>query len=189
MARAPLLSSSSKSQPLMPATSSFRIARPAALLLQNKTVTRAGSSIPIVLLQNLENKGKVGEVIKVKGGYARNFLIPRKIAKYASRENIKTFASMEFKEKIVSQDAKNAFLKGEIISISRAVKKNGKLFERLNVAEIGHFLRLEKGKSPNVIFISKPIQSLGRFQVLLDGVEVVIEVLPLNYANDEAIAA
>ena len=174
----------------MSATFSFRLSRPAVVLLQKKTVTRAGSNIPIVLLQNLENKGKVGEVIKVKGGYARNFLIPRKIAKYASRENIKTFASMDFKEKIVSQDAKNTFLKGEILSISRAVKRNGKLFERLNVAEIAHFLRLEKGKSPNVIFIPKPIQSLGRFQVLLDGVDVVIEVLPLNYASEnEALAA
>ena len=41
---------------------------------------RCGSNIPVILLAKLENKGEPGEIIKVKRGYARNFLIPRSIA-------------------------------------------------------------------------------------------------------------
>ena len=43
----------------------------------------------IVLLENLRKLGNIGEIIKVKRGYARNFLIPEKKALFASEENIK----------------------------------------------------------------------------------------------------
>ena len=41
---------------------------------------RFGGTIPVILISNLENKGVKGDIIKVKRGYARNFLIPRQIA-------------------------------------------------------------------------------------------------------------
>ena len=43
---------------------------------------RSGSSINVILLKDLENKGKSGEIVSVKRGHARNLLIPRKIVKF-----------------------------------------------------------------------------------------------------------
>lgn len=48
---------------------------------------RHGTSIPIILLQDIPEKGVKGEIIKVKRGFARNYLIPRKLAIYAIHEN------------------------------------------------------------------------------------------------------
>jgi hypothetical protein len=41
---------------------------------------RHGTSIPIILIQKIENRGEVGEIIQVKRGFARNYLIPRRLA-------------------------------------------------------------------------------------------------------------
>ena len=53
---------------------------------QNQQV-RHGGSIKVILLQDLENKGLQGEIVNVKRGYARNLLIPRKLAIYDTMEN------------------------------------------------------------------------------------------------------
>lgn len=51
------------------------------------TFVRHGSSIPVILLNSVDNWGSAGEIVKVKRGFARNFLLPRKMAAYATPEN------------------------------------------------------------------------------------------------------
>ena len=52
-----------------------------ALLLMNKSVSvRHGGSIPVILKESLHNKGEAGDIVQVKRGFMRNFLIPRKLA-------------------------------------------------------------------------------------------------------------
>ena len=48
--------------------------------LNMKVLVRHGGSIPVILLQDLPNRGNLGEIINVKRGYARNFLVPKKLA-------------------------------------------------------------------------------------------------------------
>lgn len=60
----------------------------------NPSLVRFGSSIKVILLENMDNRGKSGDLISVKRGFARNFLIPRKFAAYATPANKEKYASL-----------------------------------------------------------------------------------------------
>lgn len=66
---------------------------------------RQGSSIPVILLDSVQNWGSRGEVVSVKRGFARNFLVPRKLAAYATPENKARFESL-IKATSATADAK-----------------------------------------------------------------------------------
>ncbi len=55
--------------------------------LSSKGAIRTGSSIPVILLENVDNQGVAGEVVRVKRGFARNYLVPKKMAVYMSESN------------------------------------------------------------------------------------------------------
>ena len=64
-----------------------------------KIIHRQGTSISVILLSDVSNKGSIGEIVKVKRGYARNLLIPRKLAAYVTPENKTKFESILVKAK------------------------------------------------------------------------------------------
>ena len=69
----------------------------------------------VILLENLKRIGSIGEVIEVKRGFARNFLISNKKALYASKENIKQVEKIKFAQHRYFIPIKSSFVVGIII--------------------------------------------------------------------------
>ena len=127
----------------------------------------------VILLENLKRIGSIGDVIDVKRGFARNFLIANKKALYASKENIKEV------EKIKSElSKKDNEKKQEAIKISEKINKkeysikklsteNKELYGSVKPTEISKLIfELSKLEiKPSMIQPLKEIKSLGKFKV------------------------
>jgi large subunit ribosomal protein L9 len=126
----------------------------------------------IILRQNFEKLGKIGEIIDVKDGYARNYLIPRKIAFLASEGNLR--ALEEEKKQHVSQQtkalqhAKKMAAEFEKVSITLKVKvgEDEKLFGSVTSQMIADAL-VEKGITVDkrIVELEEPIKALGIYTI------------------------
>ena len=130
----------------------------------------------VILLENVKRIGSIGEVIDVKRGFARNFLIAQKKALFASKENIKEV------EKIKNElSKKDIDKKNEAKSIDEKIKKkefiikklsteNRELYGSVKPTEISKILKDQEGINinPSMIQPTKEIKSLGSFRVILN---------------------
>ena len=127
----------------------------------------------VILLENLKKIGSIGEVIDVKRGFARNFLIANKKALYASKENIsqvekiKTDLSKKDNEK--KQQAKQIAEKinKKIYEVKKLSTENNELYGSVKPTEIAKLI-FDKNKiniKPSMIQPVKEIKSLGKFKV------------------------
>jgi len=138
----------------------------------------------VILRQNVESLGKAGDLVKVADGYARNFLIPQKLAMEANARNLKTFEHekqriLKQAEKIQKESEETAAkLNGVICTIARRVGEQEKLFGSVGVKDIeealaAHGIEIEKKN----IILSEPIKALGEFPVQIKvGVGVAAEI-------------
>jgi large subunit ribosomal protein L9 len=100
----------------------------------------------IILLEKIANLGNLGDVVKVKDGYARNFLIPSKRARRATDTAIKEFetrrADLEkaAAEKLAAAQALQAQLSGKVVRISQKAGVDGRLFGSVTNADIAEGL-------------------------------------------------
>ncbi len=126
----------------------------------------------VILLQDVEGLGKKYEVKEVKDGYARNFLLPQKSARAATKQALKWLADQkEVIEKQAEEDLKKAQelasnLDGLEINISVKVGDEGQLFESINSQKIVEKLKemgFEVKKSQ--IKLEDPIKEIGEFAV------------------------
>jgi len=124
--------------------------------------------VKVILLQDIEDLGKKYEIKEVKNGYARNFLLPKKLARAATKEALKWLESQkEVIEKEMEEDLKKAQalasqLDGLEINISVKVGDEGQLFESINAQKIVDKLKdmgFEFKKSQ--IKLENPIKELG----------------------------
>ena len=127
----------------------------------------------VILLENLKRIGSIGEVIDVKRGFARNFLIANKKALYASKENIKEVEKIKLelskKENEKKQEAKKIL---EIINkkeyiVKKLSTENNELYGSVKPTEISKLI-LSTSKveiKPSMIQPVKEIKSLGKFNV------------------------
>jgi large subunit ribosomal protein L9 len=133
------------------------------------------SNIDVILLHNLKKKGKFGDTVSVKRGYARNFLVPQKIAIYASEKNKKVFDDIKNDMLLKSNTLKEKALKtiDQIkdlkISIIRNAGQDGKIFGTVSSFDIFHALRsnnveIERSK----ILVQNTIKYTGQHKILLD---------------------
>jgi large subunit ribosomal protein L9 len=96
----------------------------------------------VILMEKVVNLGALGDVVKVKDGYARNFLIPHGKAKRATEANLKEFegrrGELEKKaaELLVAAQERAAKLEGLMVQISRKAGVDGRLFGSVTNAEI-----------------------------------------------------
>lgn len=96
----------------------------------------------VILMDKVANLGNLGDVVKVKEGYARNFLIPKGFAKRATAENMKVFEARRAElekvaaEKLAAAQAKAAKLEGIKIEIVRKAGVDGRLFGSVSPADI-----------------------------------------------------
>lgn len=144
----------------------------------------------IILLEKIKKLGDIGDEVKVKSGYARNFLVPNKKALYATSENKKYFE--EKKTDIKSQndklfkDAKEKLKKisGQEVILIRAASDSGQLFGSVSTKDIVNSLA-EKNISilKNEIDLNKSIKNLTYEKILINlHPEVSCEII-LNVAR------
>jgi large subunit ribosomal protein L9 len=140
----------------------------------------------VVLLQDVENLGKEGEIKEVADGYARNFLVPGKMAEQATEEAIKRVESKKMKKE---QEAKMELeetqklaelLDGREVFV-KVKEKDGILFGSVNEKLISKTLKAEGTDiKPEKIKIPEPIKEMGDYdvQIVLDhGLEANIRVI------------
>ena len=130
----------------------------------------------IILLENLIKIGSIGDVINVKRGFARNYLIAKKKALYASKENIKEVEKIKSdlgkKDLEKKKEAKQIFEKinGKMFSIKKLSTENNELYGSVKPTEISKVI-LETVKldiKPSLIQLTNEIKALGVFKVKIN---------------------
>ena len=129
----------------------------------------------IILMDKVVNLGSLGDVVKVKDGYARNFLIPTGRARRATQANIDAFAVQKIEleraatAKLAEAQARAAKLDGQTVKISQPVGVDGRLFGSITNADIAEALTsagLEVAKS-EVRLPDGPLKAVGDYPVVL----------------------
>ena len=130
----------------------------------------------IILLENVRKVGSIGDVIDVKRGFARNYLISKKKALFASKENIKEVdkikQELSTKDQKKKKEAKNIQekLQNKEFEVKKLSTENKELYGSVKPTEIAKIL-VEKEKidiNPSMIQPVKEIKSLGTFKVILN---------------------
>lgn len=126
----------------------------------------------VILSQDVQKLGKVGEVVKVKSGYARNFLFPKRMAYVATPANLKRIEQVEKKRRLQYErekvEAEKEAEKLGKISCTVNVEVNDleKLYGAVSETEIVKALEMEGFKiDKKNIVTEKPIEELGIFEV------------------------
>jgi len=127
----------------------------------------------VIFLEDVKGKGKKGELKDVSDGYARNFLLPKKLAKEATADNLNTFKMQEkakaaqiAKEKAeANENAKK--LESIVVKIPAKAGSNGKLFGAVTSKEISDALAKQHGMNieKNKIVLPENIKTYGAFDV------------------------
>jgi large subunit ribosomal protein L9 len=126
----------------------------------------------IILTENVEGLGHIGEMVKVKPGYARNYLIPKKLAVEASTRNLK---ELEHQKRQIERKAQKMMQASEAIKeqiekisceIALRAGEEGKLFGSVTTMELGAKLadagiEIDRKK----IHLEEPIKHLGEYEV------------------------
>lgn len=127
----------------------------------------------IILLERIGSLGNLGDVVTVKNGYARNFLIPQGKAKRATEANLEEFkkrrAELEAKQAAVLADAqaRQAKLHNQTITIAQKAGVDGRLFGSVTNADIADAIRatgIEAVKA-NVRLPEGPFKAIGEYEV------------------------
>ena len=147
----------------------------------------------VILLENVQKVGSIGDVIDVKRGFARNFLISKKKALFASKENIKQVEKIKQelskKDQEKKKDAKNIHdqIQNKKLEIKKLSTENNELYGSVKPTEISKIL-LEKLKveiGPSLIQPIKEIKTLGSFKVKINlHPEIQSEIL-IKVISDE----
>ena len=126
----------------------------------------------IILTQDLEHLGRSGEVVKVKDGYARNYLMPRQLAMPATASNIKRMEKDKAKREALYQEQKKqaeakAVQLGKIsLTVAVEVNDQEKLYGAVTDAEILKALEAEgQNVDKKALVVAKAIEELGIFEV------------------------
>lgn len=127
----------------------------------------------VIFNQDVRGQGKKGELKEVSDGYARNYLLPRKLASEATPDMLNAFklkekakkAQMEREKAEAEANAKR--LEGVIVNISARAGQGGRLFGAITSQEISDALREQHGIEieKNKIVQSEPIKGFGSFEV------------------------
>ncbi len=148
----------------------------------------------VILLENVRKIGSIGEIIDVKRGFARNFLISKKKALFASKENIKEVEKIKQDLNKKDNEKKNEAriihdkIKNKQYEIKKLSTENKELYGSVKPTEISKIIE-EKDKvkiNPSLIQPSKEIKSLGEFDVLVNlHSEVQTQIVIRTVAQEE----
>ena len=149
----------------------------------------------VILLENVKRVGSIGEVIDVKRGFARNFLIANKKALYASKENIKEVEKIKAelskkdneKRKEASQIAEK--INGKEYSVKKLSTENNELYGSVKPTEISKLIQEENNINikPSMIQPVEEIKSLGKFKVKISLHSEVDAEITINVSSADTI--
>ena len=147
----------------------------------------------IILLENVRKVGSIGDVIDVKRGFARNYLISKKKALFASKENIKEVDKIKQELSIKDQEKKKEAksikekLQNKEFEVKKLSTENKELYGSVKPTEIAKILA-EKEKieiNPSMIQPVKEIKSLGTFKVILNLHFEIQSVISIKVVSEE----
>ena len=126
----------------------------------------------VILLENLKRIGSIGEIIDVKRGFARNYLIANKKALYASKDNIsqveKIKSELSKKDNEKKQEAKQIAeqINKKEYSVKKLSTENNELYGSVKPTEIAKLIQTENkiDIKPSMIQPLKEIKSIGKFR-------------------------
>lgn len=127
----------------------------------------------VILLQDVKGKGKKGQMIEVSDGYARNFMLPRKVAVEATTDAVNTMRMNDkaTQERIAREKAEAMELSNKLREMTLVVMArgggNGRLFGSVTNQEIADALKAKTGVAidKRKIVISDPIKNVGTYTV------------------------
>ena len=149
----------------------------------------------VILLENVKRIGSIGEVIDVKRGFARNFLIANKKALYASKENIKEVekikAELSKKDNEMKKEATQIAEKinGKEYSVKKLSTENNELYGSVKPTEISKLIQ-EQNKidiKPSMIQPTQEIKALGKFKVNISLHSEVDAEITINVSSADTI--
>jgi len=146
----------------------------------------------VILMEKVVNLGGLGDVVKVKDGFARNYLIPEGKAKRATQANLKEFearrAELEKKanEQLTGAQERAAKLEGLKIDIAQKAGVDGRLFGSVTNADIAEGLTKATGvsvKKAEIRMPAGPLKHIGEFPLVLHlhadvEANIVVHVVP-----------
>jgi large subunit ribosomal protein L9 len=129
----------------------------------------------IILMDKVVNLGNLGDVVKVKDGYARNFLIPTGRARRATQANMDAFAAQKAElervaaEKLADAQSRSEKLEGYSVTISQKAGVDGRLFGSITNADIADALKAQGHAvaKADVRLPDGPLKAIGEFDVVL----------------------
>ena len=128
----------------------------------------------VILTTNVKKLGKVGELVNVKDGFARNFLLPKKMALRENKKNIEYYEKIKEEIKINEnnklEQAKNTIesIKKLTIKFSKEADEKGQLYGAISKKEILNFLKENQIKvHSDDIIITEQIRSIGDHEILI----------------------
>lgn len=145
----------------------------------------------VIFQQDVRGQGKKGEMKEVSEGYARNYLLPRKLAVEANKDNLNALAlkekakkAQEAKERALAEENAKK-LKDVIVTIRAKAGANGRLFGSVTSQEIADALKEQHGIEieKNRLVQGDPIKSFGNYEVKCKfgyGIDSTVNILVIE---------
>ena len=146
----------------------------------------------VILLERVEGRGALGDVVTVKDGFARNFLLPRGKALRANASNMKVFEAQRAELEARNQRAREQAAKsGETLDgtayiLIRQAGESGQLYGSVSGRDVADIINDAGGKvERSMVVLDKPIKTLGLHEVKVRLHAVVTVSVTLNIARSE----
>ena len=141
----------------------------------------------VILTTNVKKLGKVGELVNVKDGYARNFLLPKKMALRENKKNLEYYEKIKEEIKINEnnklEQAKQTIenIKKLNIEFSKEADEKGQLYGAISKKEILNFLKENEVKiHSDDIVISDQIRSIGEHEIIVNPYTDIQETIKIT---------
>ena len=147
----------------------------------------------VILLENLRKIGSIGDIIEVKRGYARNFLISKKKALFASKENVKEVSNLkneldkkDLEKKKIAKSIQEK-IENKIYTVKKLSTENKELYGSVKPTEISKIiLNMDKVEiAPSQIQPVNEIKTLGNFQVNVNLHSQIVTSLTIDVIQEE----
>jgi large subunit ribosomal protein L9 len=147
-------------------------------------------TMEVLLRENIYPLGKCGDVVRVKAGYARNYLLPERLATFASEDNLKAMARRRLRldaeeaEREVEIETRVKVLGTIKLEATMRADETGRLYGSVNPTQVVELLGAQgKEVEPKDVHIDTPIKSVGTHSLRLHVhaeryAEITIDVLP-----------
>ncbi len=147
----------------------------------------------VILLESISKIGSIGDIIDVKRGFARNFLIAKKKALYASKNNIehveKIKTDLNKKDQDKKKEAKTIQekIQNKEFEVKKLSTENKELYGSVKPTEISNIINksLDIDINPSLIQLKKEIKTLGKYQVTLNLHSDVQAIITISVVSEE----